>query len=321
MSQRKKQYNPVDAKLLKTFPMECRQHKVDVSAMAGLPGPDASIGDFLASFPNFLGVKELQGLADAIVRAYEKERPVFFAMGAHVIKVGCSPIVIDLMERGILSGFAMNGAGGIHDFEVALYGQTSEDVGANLHDGRFGMTVEAPAFMAEAARRGSDESLGLGAALGQIIEEKEMPNRKLSLMGSAYRLGKLAAVHVAVGTDTVHMHPQANGCEIGEASMIDFRKVCSAVMDLAGGGVWVNVGSAVILPEVFLKAVSVARNLGADLDEMVTANLDMLRHYRVQQNVLSRPVRPGKSYQVTGHHEILLPMLRMMILQRLENGQ
>ncbi len=318
MSQRKaRQYDPIDLTGLKTFPMDQRAHKVELSAAAKLPEKDASIGEFLEGLPDFLGVRQLRGLAEAIARAVKKDRPVIFAMGAHVIKVGCSPIVIDLMRRGIVQGIVFNGAGGIHDFELAQYGQTSEDVGATLHDGRFGMTIEAPEILAAAARKGRSEGIGLGAALGSLINERNLPHRDRSLLGVAAELKMLAALHVAMGTDTVHMHPGADGADIGEASLIDFRKVCSAVADLSGGGVWVNIGSAVILPEVFLKAVSVARNLGANLDEMITANLDMQRHYRVQQNVLTRPVKQGNSYNVLGHHEILLPLLRMWVLHLL----
>jgi hypothetical protein len=312
-----KKYGPIDVRKLETFSMARRKHKVDGSGVAGLPKKGASAKELLESFSDFLGARQLRRLVEVIAEAVKNNRPVFFAMGAHVIKVGCSPIIIDLMERGILSGFAMNGAGAIHDFEMAWHGQTSEDVGANLHEGRFGMTVEAPEILAEAARRGRENQLGLGSALGEIINEQKMPHRDLSLFAAADKYDKLATVHVALGTDTVHMHEQADGSDIGASSLIDFRRLCSAVADLGNGGVWVNIGSAVILPEVFIKAVSVARNLGADLDEMYTANLDMIRHYRVEQNVLSRPVRKGHSFEVIGHHEITLPLLRMWLLQLL----
>jgi hypothetical protein len=317
MSTSAERYGPIDVSGLKTFATTQRQHKVDLAALAKLPEKNASAGELLASLPDFLGAQQLRRLAETIAAAVKKGRPVFFALGAHVIKVGCSPIVIDLMRRNILAGIALNGAGGIHDFEMAGYGQTSEDVGANLRDGRFGMTREAPALLAEAARRGSEKDIGLGAALGQLINQQTLPHRDISLLAAADQLGKLATIHVALGTDTVHMHPQANGADIGAASLIDFRRLCSAVADLGGGGVWVNIGSAVILPEVFLKAVSVARNLGANLDDMYTANLDMLHQYRVQQNVLSRPVQSGHSFAVYGHHEITLPLLRMWLLQLL----
>jgi len=311
------QYGPIDVSRVKTFPTSQRDHKVELSGLAKLPGKGASAGEFLASLPDFLGAAQLRGLAGVIAAAVQKNRPVFFALGAHVIKVGCSPIIIDLMRRQILSGIVLNGAGGIHDFEMAWQGKTSEDVGANLRSGRFGMTAEAPQCLAEAARRGSKEGIGLATALGQIINERRLAHREISLLGKAWEYGKVATMHVALGTDTVHMTAEADGAAIGAASLIDFRKACSAVADLGGGGVWVNVGSAVVLPEVFLKAVSVARNVGADLDEMYTGNLDMLVHYRVQQNVLTRPVQAGHSFNVIGHHEITLPLLRMWLLQML----
>jgi hypothetical protein len=317
MSKSAERYGPIDVSGLKTFATMQRQHKVDFAALAKLPEKNATAGELLASLPDFLGAQQLRRLAETIAATVKKGRPVFFAMGAHVIKVGCSPIVIDLMRRNIVAGIALNGAGGIHDFEMAGFGQTSEDVGANLRDGRFGMTCEAPALLAEAARRGSEKGIGLGAALGQLINQQALPHREISLLAAAEQLGKLATMHVALGTDTVHMHPQANGADIGAASLIDFRRLCSAVADLGGGGVWVNIGSAVILPEVFLKAVSVARNLGVNLDEMYTANLDMMHQYRVQQNVLTRPVQSGHSFTVYGHHEITLPLLRMWLLQLL----
>ena len=313
----KQKYPPVDVSKLKTFPMEKRQHKVDFSAQAKLPPQDATAADLLASLPDFLGAQQLRRLAETIAAAVKKQRPVFFAMGAHVIKVGCSPIIIDLMQRNILSGVIFNGAGGIHDFEMALTGQTSEDVGANLNDGRFGMTIEAPQALADAARLGRDQNSGLAPALGRLINERNLPHHNISILAAADKYDKLSTMHVALGTDTVHMHPNADGADIGAASMLDFRRLVSAVADLADGGVWVNIGSAVLLPEVFLKAVSAARNLGADLDQMYTANLDMIRHYRVQQNVLSRPVKEGHSFNIIGHHEITLPLLRMWLLQLL----
>ena len=310
-------YGPIDVGKLKTFAMDQRQHKVDQKALAQLPDRDASAAELLESFPEFLGAGQLRSLAEVIAGAVKNNRPVFFALGGHVIKVGCSPIIIDLMARDILAGVVLNGAGGIHDFEIALSGQTSEDVGANLSEGLFGMTTEAPQALAEAAQRGRESGIGLAASLGQIINERKLKHRDISLLAGAQKYGKLTTMHVALGTDTAHMHPGADGADIGSATLIDFRRACAAVADLGDGGVWVNIGSAVVLPEVFLKAVAVARNLGADLDEMYTANLDMIGHYRVRQNVLTRPVKEGHSFEVIGHHEITLPLLRMMILQLL----
>lgn len=315
MKKSRNEYPPIDLSKLKTFPMANRHHKVDQIPRCKLPDTDASLSDFLDSFPDFLGAQQLRTLAETIANAVKTGRPVIFAMGAHLIKVGCSPVIIDLMQRHVISALAMNGAVGIHDFEIALFGETSEDVGANIHQGRFGMTTEAPQVLAEAAKRGRSEGIGLGAALGKIINERQLQHREMSLLATADRLDRLATIHVAIGTDTVHMHPEADGTDIGAASLIDFRRLASAVTDLGDGGVWVNIGSAVLLPEVFLKCVSMARNLGADLDKMYTANLDMLQHYRPQQNVVSRPVRDGHSFSITGHHEILLPLLRMWILR------
>jgi len=311
-------YKPIDASKLKTFTMDRRAHKVDLEHQARLPEKDASINELFDSFPKFLGANQLRGLAETITAAVQDNRPVFFAMGAHIIKVGCSPIIIDLMARNILSGIVLNGAGGIHDFEMALFGQTSEEVADTINNGQFGMTTEAPQALAEAAKLGSKNDLGLAPALGQIINQRNLPHRHASLLAAADKYGKLSTMHVAIGTDTVHMHPDADGADIGAASLIDFRRVCDAVADLSDGGVWVNVGSSVVLPEVFLKAVAVARNLGANLDGMFTANLDMLNHYRPQQNVLSRPVQPGHSFSVVGHHEITIPLLRMWLLQLLD---
>jgi hypothetical protein len=296
--------------------MSQRQHKVQHQPVK-LPEKDAPISEFLDSFPDFLGAQQLRRLAETIAAAAKLGHPVVFAMGAHPIKVGCSPIIIDLMQRSVVTALALNGAGGIHDLELGLFCKTSEDVGANIHEGRFGMTTEAPQVLAEAAKLGREKGIGLGAALGKIINDRQLHHRELSLLAAADRLERLATIHVAIGTDTVHMHPEADGADIGAASLIDFRRLASVVADLGDGGVWVNIGSAVILPEVFLKCVSIARNLGADLDEMYTANLDMLGHYRPQQNVVSRPVRDGHSFSITGHHEILLPLLRMWILQLL----
>ena len=312
----KKQYDQIDTTALKTYPMTQRSHKVARTALAELPNKDASAAQLLDSFPDFLATKNLRLLAQRIARAVKDNRPVIFAMGSHVIKTGCAPIVIDLIERGVLAAVAFNGSGGIHDYEMAQLAQTSEDVACNLHDGRFGMTTEASDFLAQAAKRGAEENIGLGAAIGALINEKNLPHKNLSILAAAHQANILATLHVAIGTDTIHMHPAAHGAHIGRASLIDFRRLCSAVADL-NGGVWVNIGSAVILPEVFLKAVAIAKNLNANLDDMFTANLDMLPHYRTRENVLSRPVKNNNSCQIIGHHEITLPLLRMQLLQLL----
>jgi hypothetical protein len=243
-------------------------------------------------------------------------------MGGHVVKVGCSSVVIDLMRRGIITAIAFNGATAIHDVEVAIVGATSEEVGETIRDGRFGMVRETAEFFAGAARRAVSRNTGYGAAIGQLIREGELPHASLSILAAASELGLPATVHVAVGTDTVHMPALADGAHIGAASLTDFRIICEVVRLMgqappgAHCGVWCNVGSAVVLPEVFLKAVAVARNLGTRLDNLITVNLDQIRHYRTAQNVLARPVAEGHGLDITGHHEILLPLLRQAIIER-----
>jgi hypothetical protein len=319
-----KRYEAMDVSKLKTLSVDDRAHKVQLDALAKLPPVGASVGQWIDSLPSFLGATRFRAVVDAIVAARQADRPVVFAMGAHVIKVGCSPIVVDLIERGIVTALAGNGATAIHDVELACTGQTSEDVGDTLHDGRFGMVRETADFFAEAAGLGAKEGIGLGAAVGRLVVERQSPHADVSVFAAAHRADIPATVHVAVGADTVHIHPQANGAELGQATMIDLRRACSVVADLGAvesngpGGVWCNIGSAVLLPEVFLKAVAVARNVGADLDAMVTANFDMLGQYRARLNVVQRPPRPGNGHEVIGQHEILLPLLRQAIIEAMQ---
>ncbi len=312
---------PLDFDQLRLKSRETRAHKVSVSAL-GKPVPDgASFAAWFDSLPEFLGAKSLRAIVNAIVQARRAGRHVLFAFGGHVIKTGCAPLVIDLIERGVITAIATNGSGAIHDLELAETGETSEEVADTIRDGSFGMVRETCERMNAAAAQGRTE--GLGSALGRLIESGTAPFKQLSIFGAAARCNIPATVHVALGTDTVHMHPAADGGAIGEATMVDFRALCSVVAGLGAaapdgpGGVWLNVGSAVIMPEVFLKAVSIVRNLGHNLDAMQTANFDMLRHYRPMQNVITRPVRAGHGHSVTGHHEILLPLLRQAVLERL----
>lgn len=302
-----------------------RAHKVAVEALAKTPPPGCSFREWLAALPDFLGAAELRQIVAAVVAARRAGRPVVFAFGGHVIKTGCSSLVIDLIHRGLVTALATNGSGAIHDLELAETGATSEDVADTIRDGRFGMVRETCERMNAAARAGA--AVGLGRALGQLLADGRAPHQDLSLFAAAYRAGIPATVHVALGTDTVHMHPQADGAAIGAASLADFRLLCDIVADLTAraphpqtGGVWLNVGSAVVLPEVFLKAVSVARNLGYSLHGMHTANLDMLRHYRPTQNVLTRPVAPGCGHSLVGQHELLLPLLRQALLEAWETS-
>lgn len=317
-------YKAADLGRLKLKSVGHRPHLVDVSKFARLPQRGASMAEWLDALPGFLGADRLHGAAETIVAARKAGRAVVMAMGAHVIKVGCGPIVIDLMRRGIVTAIACNGATAIHDVEAAMLGATSEDVAESIRDGSFGMVRETMDFFAEAVRRGSRDDVGLGRAVGDLIRERKMPHEAISVFAAAAELGIPASVHVAVGTDTVHMGPDMDGAALGQASMIDFRRLCSVASDLGAakpgqpGGIWCNIGSAVVMPEVFLKAVSVARNLGANLDAMSTLNMDMLRHYRPAQNVLMRPVIAGKRFELVGHHEIMLPLLRQAIIERMD---
>jgi len=260
----------------------------------------------------------LQRLAEAMAEAVRADAPVVVAFGGHVVKCGLGPVLIDLMERGIVTAVVTHGAGAIHDVELAFHGATSEDPAETMRDGRFGMVEETPGYLNDAARLGRHR--GLGQAVGDLINEdpEDFPHADVSILAAAARLGCTATVHVAIGTDTVHMHPEAEGADIGEATLIDFRKLCALVRDMADG-VWINLGSAVILPEVFMKAYTVAANLGAELDAMTTANLDQIQHYRPTQNVLRRPTDEGVA--LTGHHEIMVPLLRHMVLLELEDEE
>lgn len=318
----RKQYKPTDLSRVKTCDLGSRASLVGVRDVAGLPDKGCSFGEWLDALPGFLGAAHLKGLAHATIAARKADRPVIWAMGGHVVKVGCGPIVCDLMRRGIVTAIAMNGATATHDSELALCGQTSEDVGKALCDGMFGMARDTAEVFADAARVAQQESAGLGASIGKVLLQRKAKHAEVSILTTAAQLGVPATVHVAMGTDVVHMHPNIDAGQLGSASLWDFRLLCSIVSDLAAGspgaagGLWVNVGSAVILPEVFLKTVAVARNLGVSLEGMVTANLDMMRHYRTRQNVLNRPVAGAdRSYELVGQHEILLPLLRQTILE------
>jgi hypothetical protein len=253
-----------------------------------------------------------------VCAAYEADRSVVVALGGHVIKTGCAPYLIDWLRRGVLTGICLNGAAAIHDVELALAGRTSENVEARLTDGSFGMARETADFFAKAAARASAKGIGLGAALGDLLHEERCLHPEVSLLRAAAEAGIPCTVHVALGTDIVHMHPCASGALTGEATLCDFRLACAMVADLAGG-VWMNLGSAVLLPEVFLKAVSIARNLGFDLNGMTTVDLDMIRQYRARVNVLERHHCAGIS--VTGHHEVMLPLIHAAVVARIEKPQ
>ena len=314
---------PIDPGDLKTYSIAERQHKVAVQAFAKLPNAGGSAAELLQAMPDFLAVKNLRAAVDALIAARGAGRPVVWALGAHVVKVGCSPIVIDLIKRGAVTALAFSGATAIHDVEVATLGATSEEVADTIRDGSFGMVEETPAIFAEACKLATAERTGLGSALGKLISGLSANHVEHSILAAAFEAEIPLTVHVAIGTDTVHMHAAANGAQIGQATLNDFRLICSVVRDMAPGepggraGVWYNIGSAALLPEVFLKAVAVARNLGADLDDIYTVNMDMIRHYRPTQNVIGRPVRGGNGLELIGHHEIMLPILRQAIVEKM----
>ena len=304
---------PLDFDRVTTSSVAGRSHRVDTSLFARVIEPGEGAATVLDTLPDVLGATTLIALADAMVEARAKGRPVVLGFGGHVVKTGLAPLIIDLMQRGFVTALATNGSGAIHDYEIAAVGHSSEDVGEGLEDGSWGMVAETAEALNGAARRAVDEDLGLGQALGRSIVEVGLPQAGLSLFAAAHRLDLPATVHVAMGTDTVHMHGNADGAAIGAASMADFRILAEVVADLTGG-VYLNLGSAVILPEVFVKALNVARNLGENVTDFTTANMDMLRHYRPRVNVLERP--GGRALELTGHHEINVPLLRWAVLTR-----
>lgn len=308
---------PLDLSGLRTYPLASRPSKVAVTDLGRPVAPSTPVGGWLDSLPRQLAANELRKLRDHLVRAHRAGRTVAVALGGHVVKTGCAPYLIDLIDRGVISAVAMNGSAAIHDFELALAGKTSEDVAAQLHPGNFGMARETADAFAAASEEGAKAECGLGAALGRYITELGCPHADASLVAACHRAGVPCTVHVALGTDIVHMHPQVSGAALGAASMLDFRILCAVVSTLAGG-VWLNLGSAVVMPEVFLKAVAVARNLGHDLDGLVTANFDKESKYRTGMNVLRRPGSEG--IEVIGHHELLIPLLHAALVAKLAAG-
>jgi hypothetical protein len=304
---------PLDLTPSRDLSIRERAHKTRLADFRAPAPPGASVAEWLDSLPDFLGARSLRDLAAVIAHAHRQQRHVVFAMGGHVVKVGCGPLVVDLLERGIVTALAVNGAFAIHDYEVALEGETSEFVDDTIRDGSFGWAREPAAAFARACTRAVEEKIGLGRAIS--LEAADLPHARHSVLAACARLDVPITVHVAIGTDTVHMHPQLSGRDVGEASHLDFRIAAQIATELEDG-VWINVGSAVIMPEVFLKLISIARNHGYPLNNVVSANLDMQRHYRTGANVIGRPVARG--IELIGHHEINLPLLRAAVLAQLE---
>jgi hypothetical protein len=306
---------------LTTYSVSDRPSKVKASDFREPFRPGGSFADFIRSLPTFLQAEDLRALSTAIARAHEGGRVVALGLGAHNLKVGLQPLYADLMERGLVTSIALNGAGIVHDFEIAFAGHTSEEVGPRLEGGRFGMARETGEWLNRVIRDGHRRGLGLGEAVGRAIWEEGLPHRERSLLAAAYRLGVVATVHVAVGTDIIHMHPEADGEALGGASLRDFRRFCAAVAKLEAG-VYLNIGSAVVLPEVFLKALTVVRNLGHEVRRFTTANLDFIRHYRPSVNVVGRPTGGGgKGYNLVGPHEILVPLLFGCVLEEVAGSR
>lgn len=301
---------PFDLHGLKTYDLVSRPSKVFVEDLGQPVEGGASMADWLDSLPRQLAGNDLRRVRDHLCRAHADGRTVVAALGGHVIKTGCAPYLIDWVRRGLLSAVVLNGAAAIHDFELALAGKTSEEVSATLHSGQFGMARETADAFAVAARVGAENERGLGCALGEYLSELNCPHAETSLILAAHRAGIPCTIHVALGTDIVHMHPHVSGAALGEASLIDFRRLCSVVATMRDG-VWMNLGSAVVLPEVLLKAVSVVRNFGHDLSGLVTVNLDKHSQYRGRVNVLDRPASEG--IELIGHHEIMLPLLHAAV--------
>ena len=302
---------PINVSDLRTYPLRKRHSKVRVSDFAIPWKRGGSFSRFYRGLPDILAVKTLRAVAVAIAQAHRKRRPVIVGIGAHVIKVGLAPILVTLMERGLVTAVAMNGAGIIHDFELALMGHTSEEVDDEIDDGRFGMAEETGRILNNAIVEGYRKQQGMGEAVGLYINrlKARFPNRDTSILATGATLGIPVTVHVAVGTDIIHMHPAADGAAIGATSLLDFRRLAAVVARMEGG-VYLNVGSAVVLPEVFLKTVSLGRNLGHRLTRITTVNMDFLSHYRPLTNVVRRPTQKGgKGYSLIGHHEIMLPLL------------
>ena len=306
----------IDTSRIKTYSVRGRESKVRTGDFAKPHQKGASFKDFFSSLPDILASRNFKDVVAAIVQARKDKRPVMLGMGAHAIKVGLNPVIIDLMERGIITSLSLNGAGIIHDFELALVGRTSEDVDKEILSGAFGMAEETGSMLNQAIKSAGPEE-GIGAAVGRMIQNGDFPYKEKSLLAAGRRLEIPVTVHVAIGTDIIHMHPSFDGRATGEAAQRDFLAFCSLVSDIEGG-VYINLGSAVLLPEIFLKAVTLCRNLGHSLRHFTTVNMDFVQHYRPNTNVVRRPTQGGgRGFALTGHHEIMLPLLAAAIIAEL----
>ncbi|RKX24626.1 MAG: hypothetical protein DRP45_07815, partial [Candidatus Zixiibacteriota bacterium] len=316
---RQTKHKRADLSRVRTTSIKRRDNRTTIDNFGKPLSKSVRAGKFLDSLPQFLKAADLVEFVDHVFEARKKGRPFHLMLGAHSIKVGLSPILIDLMKRKIVTGISFNGAGLIHDLELAFFGGTSEDVQRGLEDGSFGMARETADLYASVSQLAADEDLGLGEAAGKFICKQRAVNRRLSVFASAYTLGLPATLHVGIGTDIVCQHPVFDAGAVGTASHVDFRILASICSELDRGGVVANIGSAVVLPEVFLKALTVARNLHKRKSRLVTANFDMIEHYRPCVNIVSRPTfRSGKGYSFIGHHEIMIPLLAWSLKDRFD---
>lgn len=306
----KYKHTPFSPNGLKTYSLKERKNKVNLNNFSKIFNPSPNFSNFVDSLPDILAGKDFKTFLRLMKEARRKGKPLMFALGAHVIKVGLNPVIIDLMEKKWITSLALNGAGIIHDFEIAWGGETSEDVETQVKQGRFGMAKETGEMLNKAIIKGGEEGLGLGEAVGRMITQADLPCSNLSLLSTAYRCNIPVTVHVAVGTDIIHFHPGVSGEWLGKTSLQDFFLFCSLVKKLEGGGVFINAGSAVILPEIFLKALTLIRNKGYPLENFSTAVFDFIHHYRPSQNVVKRPFpKKEKGFYFIGHHEIMIPLL------------
>lgn len=309
-------YDEIDLSNLRTYSAEARASKVTTDLEGKALRAGMTVREFIDGLPGILKANELKSVARAVVSARSKGKPVIVMLGGHVIKTGCSPILADLAANGYIQHFASNGSAAVHDTELAQCGHTSEDVAAHLSDGSFGMAADTAGLINSAAKRAVQTGEGFGEAVGAMLVEQKSPHLERALLATSYELKIPYTLHVALGTDIVHQHPTADGAAIGEASLRDFRILANTVSHLGQGGVVLNLGSAVIMPEVFLKALAVARNLGGQIVDFTTANFDMIQHYRPRVNVIERPVLGGgNSYALTGHHEIMIPLLAAAVYE------
>ena len=309
---------PLSLADVKTYPLKKRTNKVSIKDF-GAPWTEGdNLRVWFEKLPDILAARGLRALIDRLTKAAKEHKTIILAMGAHTIKIGLSPIILDLMEREVLSGIAMNGAGIIHDVEIAMIGATSEDVASGLPEGRFGMAHETGEFLNNAIKKGAQEGYGLGYSVGKHILEASLPFTQHSVVAGAARLNIPLTVHVAIGTDIIHIHPEVDGAAIGETSHRDFR-IFSALVSRLEGGVYINLGSAVILPEVFLKALTLVRNMGIQVKDFTTVDMDFIKHYRPATNVVERPtLEGGQGISLIGHNEIMFPLLAAAVIEALE---